>query len=168
MFTIRIFLYRRHCLAVALAIVLTALLLGAAPPRASAPPGGPMKLTHACLIAQRLATMRDFYARILKSEPKVFGEDYLEFHGSGAIFSLWSQEGAEKIAPGAMVAGANRSILLEFEVADVDQEYQRLKQQLPDLQWVMPPTTFPWGHRTIYFRDPEGNLINFYSVVQTP
>jgi len=30
---------------------------------------------------------------------------------------------------------------------------------------VKPPTTQPWGNRSIYFRDPDGNLINFYSRV---
>ncbi len=32
----------------------------------------------------------------------------------------------------------------------------------------MPPTTFPWGNRSIYLRDPDGNLINLYSLVPTP
>jgi uncharacterized glyoxalase superfamily protein PhnB len=67
-----------------------------------------------------------------------------------------------------MQAGANKSLMLEFEVADVDQEYARLKQSKLPIDWVMPPTTFPWGNRSIYFRDPEGNMINFYSVVKSP
>jgi catechol 2,3-dioxygenase-like lactoylglutathione lyase family enzyme len=26
-----------------------------------------------------------------------------------------------------------------------------------------PPQDLPWGHRSLYFRDPDGNPINFYS-----
>jgi hypothetical protein len=27
----------------------------------------------------------------------------------------------------------------------------------------MPPTTQPWGNRSMIFRDPAGNLINLFS-----
>ena len=52
-------------------------------------------------------------------------------------------------------------MILEFRVADVDQEYGRL-QSLVKI-WVKPPTTQPWGTRSIYFRDPDGNLVDFYT-----
>jgi catechol 2,3-dioxygenase-like lactoylglutathione lyase family enzyme len=29
--------------------------------------------------------------------------------------------------------------------------------------WVKPPTTQPWGTRSFYFRDPDGNLVDFFS-----
>jgi uncharacterized glyoxalase superfamily protein PhnB len=67
-----------------------------------------------------------------------------------------------------MQAGANRSVMLEFQVADVDQEYARLKKSALGIDWVMAPTTFPWGNRAIYFRDPEGNTVNLFSTVQSP
>jgi hypothetical protein len=28
--------------------------------------------------------------------------------------------------------------------------------------WVLTPTTMPWGNRAMLFRDPDGNLINFF------
>jgi catechol 2,3-dioxygenase-like lactoylglutathione lyase family enzyme len=30
-----------------------------------------------------------------------------------------------------------------------------------------PVTTQEWGNRSFYFRDPDGNLVNFYTRVQT-
>jgi hypothetical protein len=27
----------------------------------------------------------------------------------------------------------------------------------------MPPTSLAWGNRAIYFRDGDGNLVNFFS-----
>jgi catechol 2,3-dioxygenase-like lactoylglutathione lyase family enzyme len=53
--------------------------------------------------------------------------------------------------------------MLEFRVADVDEQYARLQRL--DIEWVKPPSTQPWGNRSIYFRDPDGNLINVYSRV---
>lgn len=32
--------------------------------------------------------------------------------------------------------------------------------------WVKPPTNQPWGTRSIYFRDPDGNLVDFYAWVK--
>ena len=127
-----------------------------------------VKFTHVCLITQKLETLRDFYREVLQVEPKVYQDDYLEFPSEGAILSLYKQESLEKTVPGAMQAGINKSAMLEFQVADVDQEYIRLKQAKLTLDWVMAPTTFPWGNRSIYFRDPEGNMVNLYSVVQPP
>ena len=127
-----------------------------------------VKFTHACVITQKMAAMRDFYQEVLQVEPKVYQEDYLEFPLEGAILSLYQQESLEKTVPGAMQAGRNQSVMLEFQVADVDQEYVRLQKARPDLDWVMPPTTFPWGNRSIYFRDPEGNMVNLYSKVKSP
>ena len=30
---------------------------------------------------------------------------------------------------------------------------------------VQRPTTMPWGNRSLLFRDPDGNLINFFTPV---
>ncbi len=57
---------------------------------------------------------------------------------------------------------ANRTAILEFRVADVDTEYQRLAPLLGEAL-VQAPTTMPWGNRSLLFRDPDGNLINFFT-----
>jgi uncharacterized glyoxalase superfamily protein PhnB len=59
--------------------------------------------------------------------------------------------------------GQNHSAILEFRVSDVDQEYARLHDVVK--QWVKAPTTQPWGTRSIYFRDPDGNLVDFFAQV---
>ena len=57
----------------------------------------------------------------------------------------------------------NHSVIIEFRVDDVDSEYGRLKPLVSD--WVQEPTTMPWGNRSILFRDPDGNLVNFFTPV---
>lgn len=32
-------------------------------------------------------------------------------------------------------------------------------------EFVNEPTTMPWGNRTLLFRDPDGNLVNFFTPV---
>jgi catechol 2,3-dioxygenase-like lactoylglutathione lyase family enzyme len=54
--------------------------------------------------------------------------------------------------------------MLEFEVDDVDAEFGRLQRLQPlKIEFIIPPTTMAWGNRSIYLRDPDGNLINLFS-----
>ncbi|RWL47619.1 MAG: VOC family protein [Mesorhizobium sp.] len=59
---------------------------------------------------------------------------------------------------------ANRTAIIEFRVADVDEEYRRLGG-LTEGALVQAPTTMPWGNRSLLFRDPDGNLVNFFTPV---
>ena len=53
-------------------------------------------------------------------------------------------------------------MIIEFRVDDVDKEYERLKTLVSE--WVLEPTTMPWGNRSI-LRDPDGNLVNLFTPV---
>ena len=64
------------------------------------------------------------------------------------------------LGPDVSTPENNTSVLLEFEVDDVDAEYARLKDDLDDV--VLEPSTMPWGNRSTVFRDPDGNLVNLY------
>jgi predicted enzyme related to lactoylglutathione lyase len=56
---------------------------------------------------------------------------------------------------------SNKTIIIEFLVADVDAEFARLQDDLDDV--VLEPTTMPWGNRSTLFRDPDGNIVNIFS-----
>jgi len=51
-------------------------------------------------------------------------------------------------------------------IIDVDEEYKRFAATLGDAL-VQQPTTMPWGNRSLLFRDPDGNLVNFFAPVTT-
>ena len=73
-------------------------------------------------------------------------------------------QGAGGRGPGASGQGAGGprdEIILDFVADDVDAEYPRIAALGVD--WVMPPTTQPWGNRSMIFRDPSGNLVNVFS-----
>jgi catechol 2,3-dioxygenase-like lactoylglutathione lyase family enzyme len=105
--------------------------------------------------------MVEFYEPVLGLKAKWSGEDYAEFHTGVGVLALFSSAAQEKYIPHATEPGKNRSAILEFRVTDVDQEYTRLQPMVKT--WVKPPTTQPWGTRSVYFRDPDGNLVDFYS-----
>lgn len=52
-------------------------------------------------------------------------------------------------------------MVLDFLVDDVDAEYPRIAAL--GVGWLLPPTTQPWGSRSMVFGDPEGNLVNVFS-----
>jgi catechol 2,3-dioxygenase-like lactoylglutathione lyase family enzyme len=52
-------------------------------------------------------------------------------------------------------------VIIEFQVDDADKEYERLKTLVSE--WVLEPTTMPWGNRSMLFRDPDGNLVNLFT-----
>lgn len=56
---------------------------------------------------------------------------------------------------------ANRSVILDFQVDDVDATYSLLQGTVDT--FVNTPTDMPWGNRSLLFRDPDGNLINFFT-----
>ena len=62
---------------------------------------------------------------------------------------------------GAARPADNHTAIIEFRVGDVDAEYRKLKTMISDV--VQEPTTMPWGNRSLLFRDPDGNLINFFT-----
>lgn len=119
-----------------------------------------MKLTTSCIVTENVARLLTFYRDVLQIEPQTYGEDYVEFPTECGTLSLFSAEAHERLAPGSIRPAANKSVILEFQVDDVDSEYKRLQQM--EIEWVRLPTTEPWGNRTIYFRDPEGNLVELF------
>ena len=120
-----------------------------------------MRLTHACLITRDVARLKAFYRDALRTEPSRDGDDYVEFDLGGAILSLWDLAKHLELAPGTAEARANRSLIVELEVDDVDAEFARIRASGAEI--AKPVTTQAWGQRSFYFRDPDGNLINFYA-----
>lgn len=121
------------------------------------------KLTHICLFSDRVTRLANFYGAILEGTPTMYGEAYAEVDAGGVVLSVFSIAEQNELAPGSAKADMNCRTILEFHVEDVDAQYERLKQF--DVEWVKPPSTQIWGNRSIYFRDIDGNLVNFYSRV---
>ena len=75
--------------------------------------------------------------------------------GSTATLALFGVDVAE--------AAANRSVIVEFQVDDVDTEHERIRAADPAVVVAQPPTTMPWGNRSLLLRDPDGTLVNLFT-----
>ena len=119
-----------------------------------------MRFNGICLVTRDVLRLRSFYAAILQVEPE--GDDtFTMLATQGAALSIFTEEGMERMAPGSMQDSGCGRYTLEFEVEDVDREFERLKERGVIL--IKPPTTQSWGRRSVWFRDPDGNIINFFS-----
>ena len=128
-----------------------------------------MKLVQSRIVTDHVERLAAFYARLVGA-PVALNEYYVEVPAgpmsvgfSKRRFTEYHRNGA---APAARATGAGPhdlgpEVILDFLVDDVDAEYERIRAL--GVEWVLPPTTQPWGNRNMIFRDPEGNLINVFS-----
>jgi len=122
-----------------------------------------MRFNGICLVSRDVKRLRAFYESALRVEAE--GNDtHVEFQTAGAVLSIFSESGMEQMAPGSMKNYGHGGLTIEFEVQNVDEEYDRLSSV--NVPIVKTPTTQPWGRRSVWFRDPDGNIVNFFSNVR--
>jgi catechol 2,3-dioxygenase-like lactoylglutathione lyase family enzyme len=123
-----------------------------------------MKLTLVTIVTANLEPMRAFYQAVLQIEPQIYRGNYVEFTLETGTLALWRQSECAAFGLGALRGTTNDRVLIELEVADVNQEYARLQGiQVDVLQELR---TQPWGYRTLYVRDPDGNVLTLYTAVE--
>ena len=119
-----------------------------------------MKFAGICLITKNVSNLANFYTKVLGV--KADGDDtHVELITEGGGMTIFSVEGMENLAPQSMQGAGTGCITIGFEVDDVDAEYDRLNAFGVD--FVKLPTTHPWGTRSFWFRDPDGNIVNFFA-----
>ena len=123
-----------------------------------------MKLALVTIVTTNLEQMSTFYQEVLQIEPQTYRGNYVEFPLEAGTLALWRQSECVAFGITSMRGAANHSVLIELAVKDVEGEYRRLKSM--QLEWVQELTTQPWGHRAFYVRDPDGNVLNFHTVVE--
>lgn len=121
-----------------------------------------MKFAYTRLITEDVPSLASFYEKLLGTMPKG-NDDYVELHPGGAILAITSRKAASYLHGGAWSASTNGSAILEFEVDDVDAERARIDVFVTD--WLQQPKDMPWGNRSMLFRDPDGNPINFFTPI---
>ncbi|WP_294769517.1 VOC family protein [uncultured Rhodoferax sp.] len=110
--------------------------------------------------AARIDTLVSFYTRLTGLTATRPVPDFAELRFAGLVLAITSERMVQQFNAGASRAAANQSAILEFEVDNVDALHQRLADAAAT---AMPPTTMPWGNRSLLLRDPDGNVVNVFS-----
>jgi len=113
------------------------------------------------LVVDDLPAMLRFYRDVLGLICKQEAEGYVEFEHPGVRFSLCTRSTFQVLTRHASYQAAHtgQACELAFPVdtpAEVDRVYLELLAR--GAAPVFPPATMPWGHRTAFFADPEGNI----------
>jgi uncharacterized glyoxalase superfamily protein PhnB len=115
------------------------------------------------IITGDVARLVDFYERATGARADWSTEDFAELRTASATLAIGSTRTVALFAPGSARPADNNTVIIEFLVADVDGVHRNLADLVTD--FVTEPTTMPWGNRSLLLRDPDGNLINFFTPV---
>ena len=126
-----------------------------------------MRLDGFGLFVDDMPTMVRFYRDVLGFEIKE-GEDAINVYliKDGTLFMLYERKNFEKMTSRKYeyLKGLNG----HFEIALYVDTFEEVDAQYANaiakgVQSVLEPVTEPWGQRTCYIADPEGNLIEIGS-----
>ncbi|MFC6884889.1 MULTISPECIES: VOC family protein [Actinomadura] len=115
------------------------------------------------VITADVARLTGFYERATGVSATRPTEDFSELRTPTATLAIASTRTVPLFAPDSARPADNRSVIIEFLVDDVDRAHRDLAEA--GVEFVNEPTTMPWGNRSLLFRDPDGNLVNFFTPV---
>ncbi len=129
-----------------------------------------MKLEGFGIFVKDMPTMVRFYRDVLGfaiKEDENTSNVFLE--RDGTLFLLYRRSDFEQMTAQQFTYASGKIGHYEIALnagnyAGVDAEYARVVTA--GAEPVMPPQTMPWGQRTCYVADPEGNLIEIGSFVE--
>lgn len=119
-----------------------------------------MQLVKTRLVSANVPRLARFYSRVT-GLAAVGSDEYTELRTRAGTLAICSLHALEVCGRGSVVIPLPHTGAVSFQVADVDAEWRRVRVFVPEM--LMEPTTQPWGNRAMMFRDPDGNLITFFT-----
>ncbi|MGA7810970.1 VOC family protein [Bradyrhizobium sp.] len=114
------------------------------------------------IITADIKRLTRFYEEITGIPIKMLTEDFGELKTPACTLAIGSTRTLQLFSGEIARPADNHSTIIEFRVDDVDADYRRLTGVI-GRSLVQEPTTMPWGNRSLLFRDPDGNLVNFFT-----
>ena len=124
---------------------------------------GKANLVSIRIITADIKRLVKFFEDATGTAAKWATDDFAEVVSESFTLAIGSTRTLAFFGEGIAEPAANKSIIIEFLVENVDDNYEIIKGLTSEI--VQKPTTMPWGNRSLLFRDPDGNLINFFTPV---
>jgi catechol 2,3-dioxygenase-like lactoylglutathione lyase family enzyme len=118
-------------------------------------------IDYTVIFARDMAAMRRFYEDILGFPLlRELSPGWIEYRVGGNTLALAKPS---RTAADAPTPDGSASLQLAFKVSagEVDQCADELVRQ--GVALLSPPTDQAFGHRTLFFRDPDGNLLEVFA-----
>ena len=120
-------------------------------------------LDHTVIFARDMAAMRRFYGETLEfAINRELGPQWIEFRVGSCLITLterglmWNDAAPPE---GAL------SLQFAFRVAPAEVALCRNELALKGVAIIHDVTDQPWGHRTLFIRDPDGNIVEIYAEI---
>ena len=132
-------------------------------PTAGSPFQAIRAIDYTVIFVRDMAAMRRFYEDVLHFPLlRELSPGWIEYRLGDNTLAVAKPS---RTATDAPTPHGSASLQLAFKVvvADVDQCADELLRQAVSL--VSPPTDQAFGHRTLFFRDPDGNLLEVFAEI---
>jgi len=118
------------------------------------------QLRYVIVLCDDIDLMKRFYRDVFVLPVESEAEVNLVFRAGSVLLALRKRS---RTYDGRSGGPGSPGIQLAFLVStpEVDEQHRRLQER--NVRILDPPKDQPWGHRTLYFSDPEGNILEFYS-----
>jgi len=121
-------------------------------------------LDYTIVFARDLPAMRRFYGEMLGlTLQRQLGAHWIEYRVGSNILAL-TVSGSGLFDDPPPPAGA-LSVQLAFRVAPAEVFACAEALKAAGIALVHEPADQPWGHRTLFFRDPDGNVLEIYAEI---
>jgi len=117
-------------------------------------------LDYIILLCDDLARMRHFYHEVMRFPVYHESATWIELRVGSVLLTLRLRG---RLYDGPSFQPHSAGVQLAFRVApaQVDGCYAELNQH--GVEILSPPTSHDYGHRTLFFKDPEGNVLEIYA-----
>lgn len=125
--------------------------------------GAITNLDYTVLLCSKMAETRAFYRDVMQFPIEVDLENWVSFRVCAALLALRPRGVWSVCDDGAFVSGS-AAVQLAFRVAPPAVDACHAELVAKGVQILRAPTDLPnWRHRTLFFRDPEDNIIEIYA-----
>ena len=119
------------------------------------------KIQWIIIIANDVTKLKEFYTEKLgfKIVREVPEDGFVQMQVGHQFFALFDKDEVKKVLGDELVTDdfkKAKTIYSFNEPTNFDEQYDQLKTS--GVEFIKEPKVQPWGQKTAYFKDPEGNI----------